>query len=142
MTVDELINQASVIVDSVSKSLDDVMKLALNTDIDNPTYDDMKSRKVFYNKYSDIVSLNSKMARELLSAHKLQLALKDIVYEISNNKSAQYNVINSYREKLNYQINRIKEKIEIVTEFKKSLERNLKFYDSLQYILTSYRMEE
>ena len=142
MTVDELIKRASLIVDSVSKDLDNIISKAVKTDISIPEYEDMKSRQLFYTKYSDIVTLNSDIARGLLSANKLILSLKDIVVEISNTKTVQYNIVSKYRDTLNNQVNKLNEKVEIINEFKRSLEHTLKFYNSLQYILSSYRFEE
>ena len=142
MTVDELIKKATVIVDGVSKDLDNIISKAVKTDISIPEYEDMKSRQLFYTKYSDIVTLNSDIARGLLSANKLILSLKDIVVEISNTKTVQYNVVSKYRDTLNNQVNKLNEKVEIINEFKRSLEHTLKFYNSLQYILSSYRFEE
>ena len=142
MTVDELIKKATVIVDGVSKDLDNIISKAVKTDISIPEYEDMKSRQTFYTKYSDIVTLNSDIARGLLSANKLILSLKDIVVEISNTKTVQYNVVSKYRDTLNNQVNKLNEKVEIINEFKRSLEHTLKFYNSLQYILSSYRFEE
>ena len=142
MTVDELIKKATVIVDGVSKDLDNISSKAVKTDISIPEYEDMKSRQLFYTKYSDIVTLNSDIARGLLSANKLILSLKDIVVEISNTKTVQYNIVSKYRDTLNNQVNKLNEKVEIINEFKRSLEHTLKFYNSLQYILSSYRFEE
>lgn len=142
MTVDELIKKATVIVDGVSKDLDNIISKAVKTDISIPEYEDMKSRQIFYTKYSDIVTLNSDIARGLLSANKLILSLKDIVVEISNTKTVQYNIVSKYRDTLNNQVNKLNEKVEIINEFKRSLEHTLKFYNSLQYILSSYRFEE
>ena len=142
MTVDELIKKATVIVDGVSKDLDNIISKAVKTDITIPEYEDMKSRQLFYTKYSDIVTLNSDIARGLLSANKLILSLKDIVVEISNTKTVQYNIVSKYRDTLNNQVNKLNEKVEIINEFKRSLEHTLKFYNSLQYILSSYRFEE
>ena len=142
MTVDELIKKATVIVDGVSKDLDNIISKAVKTDISIPEYEDMKSRQLFYTKYSDIVTLNSDIARGLLSANKLILSLKDIVVEISNTKNVQYNIVSKYRDTLNNQVNKLNEKVEIINEFKRSLEHTLKFYNSLQYILSSYRFEE
>ena len=142
MTVDELIKKATVIVDGVSKDLDNIISKAVKTDISIPEYEDMKSRQLFYTKYSDIVTLNSDIARGLLSANKLILSLKDIVVEISNTKTVQYNIVSKYRDTLNNQVNKLNEKVEIINEFKRSLEHTLKFYNSLQYILSSYRFEE
>ena len=140
--MDELIKRASLIVDGVSKDLDNIISKAVKTDISIPEYEDMKSRQLFYTKYSDIVTLNSDIARGLLSANKLILSLKDIVVEISNTKTVQYNVVSKYRDTLNNQVNKLNEKVEIINEFKRSLEHTLKFYNSLQYILSSYRFEE
>ena len=142
ITVDELIKKASIIVDTTSKDLDNIIAKAVKTDISIPDYEEMKSRQTFYTNYSDIVTLNSDIARGLLSANKLILSLKDIVVEISNTKTVQYNVVSKYRDTLNNQVNKLNEKVEIINEFKRSLEHTLKFYNSLQYILSSYRFEE
>ena len=140
--MDELIKKASIIVDTTSKDLDNIIAKAVKTDISIPDYEEMKSRQMFYTKYSDIVTLNSDIARGLLSANKLILSLKDIVIEISNTKTIQYSIVSKYRDTLNNQVNKLNEKVEIINEYKRSLEHTLKFYNSLQYILSSYRFEE
>ena len=140
--MDELIKKASIIVDTTSKDLDNIIAKAVKTDISIPDYEEMKSRQMFYTKYSDIVTLNSDIARGLLSANKLILSLKDIVVEISNTKTIQYSIVSKYRDTLNNQVNKLNEKVEIINEYKRSLEHTLKFYNSLQYILSSYRFEE
>ena len=142
ITVDELIKKASIIVDTTSKDLDNIIAKAVKTDISIPDYEEMKSRQMFYTKYSDIVTLNSDIARGLLSANKLILSLKDIVVEIANTKTIQYSIVSKYRDTLNNQVNKLNEKVEIINEYKRSLEHTLKFYNSLQYILSSYRFEE
>ena len=140
--MDELIKKASIIVDTTSKDLDNIIAKAVKTDISIPDYEEMKSRQMFYTKYSDIVTLNSDIARGLLSANKLILSLKDIVVEIANTKTIQYSIVSKYRDTLNNQVNKLNEKVEIINEYKRSLEHTLKFYNSLQYILSSYRFEE
>lgn len=142
MKVDELINKASLIVDNVNKDLDSLISKSVNTDISIPDYDDIKSRKIFYTKYSNIITLNSDIARQLLLANKLILSLKDIVNEIANTTTIQYSLVAKYRDTLNNQVSKLNEKVEIINEFKRSLEHTLKFYNSLQYILSSYRFEE
>lgn len=142
MGIDETLKKVTQICSLLNKELDSIIKDSLSVDLTLPSYEDVKSRKVLYTKYAEVINLNNRIGTSLLTSHKLLLTLKELRQEVSNNKAIQFSVIVVYKDRITREIDSLTEKIKVVTDFKQSLEQTLRFYQSLQYILSSYRMED
>lgn len=142
MSIDETLNKVGLICKQMNYELDSIIKDSLSVDLTLPSFDKVKSRRVLYDSYVNIINLNNKIGSSLLTSHKLLITLKELRQDIINNKAIQFSVITVYKDRVTREIDILNEKIKIVTEFKQSLEQTLRFYQSLQYILSSYRMED
>lgn len=142
MSLENTIKQFNSLSSNLKGDLDSLINEILSTDLTLPTYDKAVSKKVLYTSYAGVVDLNNRVGATLLMSHKLLLSLKELKRELCQNKNVNFNVISVYKDRVTNEIDSLSEKVKAVTEYKQSLEQTLRFYQSLQYILSSYRMED
>ena len=140
MTIDEAIKVIQETSKECKQELRDCLNLALATDISIPDYDKIKSRRVLYTKYADIVTLNNNIGCTLLSARKLLLTIRELKSVVVDSQSVNYNLAKTYKIKIDKEVESLNELLSSLTEFKQSLDATLRFYSSLQYVLTTYKL--
>lgn len=140
MNIDEAIKIIQTTSKECRQELQGCLDVALATDISLPSFDKIQSKRVLYTKYSDIISLNNNIGSSLLSSRKLVLTIKELRAVIVENQSINYNLIKTYKNKIDRELEAINDLISSLTEFKQSLDATLRFYQSLQYILTTYKL--
>ena len=137
---DEAVKQIQIISKEARSELLTITNKALATDTTIPDFKDVQNRRVLYEKYGSIVSLNDEIGVALLSVKKLTLSIKELRLAILENKTINYNVTKVYKDRIDKELESIKELTSSLTEYKQSLDATLRFYNSLQFILTTYKL--
>lgn len=130
-----MVDKASDLASVVISDLDLIIDKSLTLDLSIPDYDSIKrDGKNLYIKYCDIVEFYNELNNSLLKARHLHLAIKEIINSIANDKSVQYTVTKEYISKFKVISGKVSSKIEMVSDYKSSLEFTIKFYQNTCYI--------
>lgn len=128
-------------ISELTKELDkEISQITINP-IEIPDYDEItKTKKTLYNSYSDIIVINDRVTRLIVKAKKTSLSIKEVISCIVATDDYPISVANSQKKKLQNMDNTVNEYIRILTCYRDDLDAVLRFYGSVQYIVSSPRL--
>ena len=137
-------NYIDKIVKSISeltKELDKEINKIVANEIGIPDYEQVtKSKRSLYNSYSDVIVLNDEVIRLIVKAKKTSIMIKDVINCIVATDEYPITVANAQKKKLQSMDNNINEYVRILTCYRDNLDAVLRFYSSVQYIVSSPRL--
>lgn len=107
-----------------------------------PEYVSIKtSKENLYNKYSSVVQSYNRVCDSLAKLHYMLVTVDRLLKELPNS-----NEVFSRQKLFSTELKNMKEEIKGIAEsykyMKEGLEAAVRFYNSIQYILTSFRLED
>lgn len=130
-----LVDNATSLTDEIVNDLNVIIDKALVIDLTIPDYMEARENpKKMYISYGNLTNFYNDLNSAILKANHLLLSLKDIIDKIASTKNIQYTANKEVISKFKALASRVKEKIDMVKEFKTSLEYTLKFYNSMSYM--------
>ena len=107
-----------------------------------PSYSSLKSSKEeFVTKYSSVVMTYNRICDSLSKLQYLSVTIDRLMRELSNSKET-FNRQKLFSTELKNSKEEARGLIESYRYLKDGLESTVKFYQTLQFVMTSYRMEE
>lgn len=130
-------NHVNNLIDSLKVDVDNL----INDEVKIPDFDEIQKRKVLFESYRDVVIRNDKIVRKLTHIGKVIISLKDLKGSVGMKKSGlPPTLVKNLRYEMDNHLSKLFSYQKLLQEHKSDYDAAIKFFNSVQYTLTSPRL--